>query len=50
MIPGGAEGESDMLETIQSNFEGLDDEAISEAMGSTEDAVFELWRRTESRT
>lgn len=46
-FPMGARGEERILERFQ-ELEGFDNESFIEAMGSTSDAVFLLWRRGES--
>lgn len=42
-IPMGAEGEHDLLVTMQSRLQGFDNMAVVEAMGSTSDASFTVW-------
>jgi hypothetical protein len=44
VIPGGATGEGELLETLQKRLPDFDNEAVIEAMGSTGKATFECWR------
>ena len=44
-IPGGAEGAAQLLDTL-SSLQGFSHRQVIAAMGSTEDARFEVWRRS----
>jgi hypothetical protein len=45
VVPMGAQGEQELLKTMQSRLHGFDNMAVVEAMGSTEAASFVVWER-----
>ncbi len=45
IIPQGATGENELLETMQKRLSGFNNEALIEAMGSTDNRRFLIWER-----
>jgi hypothetical protein len=48
VVPHGASGESDMFSALQQRLAGFDNEKAIEAMSSTKNNTFLVWRKTKS--
>ncbi len=48
IIPQGAAGENKLLEAMQKRLSGFNNEALIEAMGSTDNGRFLIWERGNS--
>ena len=46
VVPQGAAGESELFSALQSRLAGFDNEKVIEAMSSTGNNSFMIWRRT----